>query len=123
MIMIQSFGQILIEKDDTLSCYNSKEIKQITKKIIQLNECNALLKLSNEEIHLLNDIALNQKEIIKNDSLVSIQKEEMINERNIIIENKNKIILDQEKEIKKQKRNKFILSAIFISSTIYFLIK
>ena len=121
--MIQSFGQILIEKDDTLSCYNSKEIKQITKKIIQLNECNALLKLSNEEIHLLNDIALNQKEIIKNDSLVSIQKEEMINERNIIIENKNKIILDQEKEIKKQKRNKFILSAIFISSTIYFLIK
>ena len=121
--MIQSFGQILIEKDDTLSCYNSKEIKQITKKIIQLNECNALLKLSNEEIHLLNDIALNQKQIIKNDSLVSIQKEEMIKERNIIIENKNKIILDQEKEIKKQKRNKFILSAIFISSTIYFLIK
>jgi hypothetical protein len=47
----------------------------------------------------------------------------MINDRNIIIESKNKIILDQEKEIKKQKRNKFILSAIFISSTIYFMIK
>jgi hypothetical protein len=123
MLMIQSFGQILIEKGDTLSCYNSKEVKQITKKIIQGNECNALLKLSNEEIHLLNDIALNQKQIIKNDSLVSIQKEEMIKERNIIIENKNKIILDQEKEIKKQKRNKFILSGIFISTTIYFIIK
>lgn len=123
MIMIQSFAQILIEKGDTLCCYNSKEVKQITKKIIQGNECNELLELSNKEIDLLNDIVLNQKQIIKNDSLISIQKEEMIIERNIIIENKNKIILDQEKEIKKQKRNKFILSSIFISTTIYFIIK
>lgn len=123
ILMIQSFGQILIEKGDTLSCYTNKEIKQITKKIIQGNECNALLKISDTEIHLLNEVVSNQKEIIKNDSLISIQKEHMINERNIIIENKNKLILDQEKEIKKQKRNKFILSGIFISTTIYFLIK
>ena len=123
ILMIQSFGQILIEKGDTLSCYTNKEIKQITKKIIQGNECNALLKISDTEIHLLNEVVLNQKEIIKNDSLISIEKQNMINERNIIIENKNKLILDQEKEIKKQKRNKFILSGIFISTTIYFLLK
>ena len=121
--MIQSFGQILIEKGDTLSCYTNKEIKQITKKIIQGNECNALLKISDKEIHLLNEVVLNQKEIIKNDSLISIEKQQMINDRNIIIESKNKLILDQEKEIKKQKRNKFILSGIFISTTIYFLLK
>ena len=123
ILMIQSFGQILIEKGDTLSCYTNKEIKQITKKIIQGNECNALLKISDTEIHLLNEVVSNQKEIIKNDSLISIQKQQMINERNIIIENKNKLIGDQEKEIKKQKRNKFILSGIFISTTIYFLLK
>lgn len=121
--MIQSFAQILIEKGDTLCCYTNKEIKQITKKIIQGNEYNALLKISNKEIYLLNEVVLNQKEIIKNDSLISIEKQQMINDRNIIIESKNKLILDQEKEIKKQKRQKIILSGIFISTSIYFMLK
>jgi hypothetical protein len=84
-----SYGQVgrglLIENQDTLNCYTNSEMVRIVRRVVRANECDTLLKISEQQIAFLDTV------ITYKDSVIASQDS--------IVNYKESIIIGKEEEI------------------------
>ena len=57
-------GQMQDFRKDSTICYSQQELRVISFKLIEGNECDTLLKISNKQLDYSDSIILSQKDII-----------------------------------------------------------
>lgn len=94
-----SYAQVWIDPNtgDTLTCYDTETLRKIATKVTYANECDTLLKLSDQEIaHLDSTIVLqtimltNKNEIIANKDIMIVKRDEHIVNLNLEITKVNR---------------------------------
>ena len=97
-IALSGHTQVLVNKGDTIVCYNINEARNIVQKLTEGSECEELIKKSDSILKIKNQIIINQKlKIITKDSIIS-------NYVKIDKINNEKFKLSED-EIKRLKRN------------------
>lgn len=99
---------IVTELQDSMALINNDDINTINKVFYERDVLDSLNSVNDSLIRKLNLVRINQdniinkqKAIIQNDSLIKIQYQ-------LAIDNRNKIIQDNQKAIKNQKNQKII---------------
>lgn len=99
---------IVTELQDSMALINNNDINTINKTFYERDVLDSLNSVNDSLIRKLNLVRINQdniikkqKAIIQNDSLIKIQYQ-------LAIDNRNKIIQDNQKAIKNQKNQKII---------------
>jgi alpha-galactosidase len=94
-----SLGQV---GNDSLVCYNQKELKQIANIIALYHESKDLLVVCDTQNLILNDVINNQYLIISNLSEIIINKDSTISDLNVIIEilkTNNNLLKEENQEL------------------------
>jgi len=92
-------------------CYNIDLLRQIAERVIYANECDTLLKLSEDHIHTLDSLISIQDHILHN-------KTQAINTQNIMIAEKNTYIFNLSEQIKKDSRKTKFLKFGWLTTSV-----
>jgi hypothetical protein len=96
---------------DTMICYNIDLLRQIAERVTYANECDTLLKLSEDHIHTLDSLISIQDYILHN-------KTQAINTQNIMIAEKNTYIFNLSEQIKKDSRKTKFLKFGWLTTSV-----
>lgn len=114
---------LFAQTGDTITCYNNKELKQIATRVVRANECDTLLILADSTIKnkdsQINNL-LEQVSVL--DSVNTLQISNIIDYKTIITD-KDQLIQDQDKQIKKlHKKLKWTLTGCVTTGIISILV-
>lgn len=121
MLLINYSIVSLGQTGDTLTCYTNDELKKITIKVVYANECDTLLKISEQE-SLVKDTAIFalKKALVYSDS-INNQVKAINNLQYSIIDERNKELNNLSKNnTKLTKQNKVLKIALVISGSLLF---
>lgn len=110
-----SYGQtgrgLLIQNQDTLNCYTNSEMVRIVRRVVRANECDTLLKISEEQIAFLDTV------ITYKDSVIASQ-DSIINYKELIITGKDEEIDSLRLALRKIKRREKWLKIGWASTSV-----
>ena len=98
----------VIRGQETFFCWSQPKAKAIAKKLIRLSYCDSIIVVQAEEISILNSITINQDSIIKAQNAQEENMLKIVAMQDSQIEKLNETIRQNNFEIKKQKRLKWV---------------
>lgn len=104
----QGVDKIIVNDSDTLLCFNLEKSRILAKTIVHADYCDSILVVQEEKVSYMDSIISAQKEIIFISSVQLDNCERVIELKDKQISNLNIMVSESEKEIKKQKRIKWI---------------
>lgn len=119
MLPTLSFGQLLVQGSDTLSCFTKKEVKVIAKIILHEQELDTLYKLEKQKSHALSQQIDAYEDIIANDSLIVREKDIQIENRDAIIKGKDEEISCLHNQVNRGKVKFWVTSGTLVAAIVY----